>query len=109
MTALLLITVLCTALALLARRFGWACTAGMAAGGVMVLTALVCSIPTQTLLLCLLIPCIVVLPPFAAPRTLGTAACGQPWVLRARQSEGPAAAGVYYAGHLRRSAGHRPL
>ena len=31
MTALLLITVLCTALALLARRFGWACTAGMAA------------------------------------------------------------------------------
>ena len=55
MTALLLITVLCTALALLARRFGWACTAGMAAGGV--LTALVCSIPTQTLLLCLLIPC----------------------------------------------------
>ena len=26
MTALLLITVLCTALALLARRFGWACT-----------------------------------------------------------------------------------
>ena len=47
MTALLLITVLCTALALLARRFGWACTAGMAAGGVLVLTALVCSIPVS--------------------------------------------------------------
>ena len=57
MTALLLITVLCTALALLARRFGWACTAGMAAGGVMVLTALVCSIPTQTLLICQIFPC----------------------------------------------------
>ena len=43
MTALLLITVLCTVLALLARRFDWACIAGMAAGGVLVLTAL--SIP----------------------------------------------------------------
>lgn len=123
MTALLFITVLCTVLALLARRFVWACTAGMAAGGVLVLAALVCSIPTQTLLLCLLIPCTAALcrkgeadefyctrlcagsaaggtaaPPFAAPRTLGTAACSQPWVLCAWQSEGPAAAGVHYAG-----------
>lgn len=57
MTALLFITVLCTVLALLARRFVWACTAGMATGGVLVLTALVCNTPTQTLLLCLLIPC----------------------------------------------------
>ena len=64
MTALLLITVLCTALALLARRFGWACTAGMAAGG----TALVCSIPTQTLLLCLLIPCTAALWPKGGSR-----------------------------------------
>lgn len=68
MTALLLITVLCTALALLARRFGWACTAGMAAGAVLVLAALVCSIPTQTLLLCLLIPCAAALWPKGGSR-----------------------------------------
>ena len=68
MTALLLITVLCTALALLARRFGWACTAGMAAGAVLVLAALVCSIPTQTLLLCLLIPCMAALWPKGGSR-----------------------------------------
>ncbi|MEF2668693.1 MAG: hypothetical protein U0M85_00265 [Gemmiger sp.] len=68
MTALLLITVLCTALALLARRFGWACTAGMVAGGVLVLTALVCSIPTQTLLLCLLVPCTAALWPKGGSR-----------------------------------------
>ena len=67
MTALLLITVLCTALALLTRRFGWACTAGMAAGGVLVLAALVCSIPTQTLL-CLLIPCTAALWPKGGSR-----------------------------------------
>ena len=54
MTALLLITVLCTALALLARRFGWACTAGMVAGGV--------------LLLCLLIPCTAALWPKGGSR-----------------------------------------
>ena len=64
MTALLLITVLCTALTLLARRFGWACTAGMAAGGVLVLTALVCSIKTQTLL----IPCTAALWPKGGSR-----------------------------------------
>ena len=68
MTALLFITVLCTALALLARRLDWACIAGMAVGGVLVLTALVCSIPTQTLLLCLLIPCAAALWPKGGSR-----------------------------------------
>ena len=68
MTALLLITVLCTVLALLARRFDWACIAGMAVGGVLVLTALVCSIPTQTLLIFLLIPCAAALWPKGGSR-----------------------------------------
>ena len=68
MTVFLFITMLCTVLAVQARRFVWACTAGMAAGGVLVLAALVCSIPTQTLLLCLLIPCTAALWPKGGSR-----------------------------------------
>ena len=54
---------LSAALALLAHRFAWAAAAGMAAAAVEVLAALVLNIPTQTLLLCLLLPCAVALLP----------------------------------------------
>lgn len=48
---------LCTALALLARRYAWAAAAGMTAGAVLLLAALVAGMATRTLLLCLLVPC----------------------------------------------------
>lgn len=63
MIAVYIIMILCTALALLAHRYAWAAAAGMVAGAVLVLAALTVGMPTQTLLLCLLLPCAAALLP----------------------------------------------
>lgn len=63
MNTVLILAVLCTALALLARRFAWAAAAGMIAAAALLLTALVLGVSTRTLLLCLLVPCAAALLP----------------------------------------------
>ena len=55
------LTALTALLALAARRWPAAAALGMAAGAALLLTALVVGVPTRTLLLCLLAPCVVAL------------------------------------------------
>lgn len=63
MTAVYILAAVTTVLALLARCKTWAAVLGMAAGAAVVLAALVLGVPTRTMLLCLLIPCVAALWP----------------------------------------------
>lgn len=58
MTAVYILAAVTTVLALLARCKTWAAALGMVSGAAMVLAALVLGVPTRTLLLCLLVPCV---------------------------------------------------
>lgn len=58
MTAVYILAAVTTVLALLARCMTWAAALGMASGSAVVLAALVLDVPTRTMLLCLLIPCV---------------------------------------------------
>lgn len=63
MTAVYILAAVTTVLALLARCKTWAAVLGMAAGAAVLLAALVLGVPTRTLLLCLLVPCVAALWP----------------------------------------------
>lgn len=54
---------LTTVLALAAHRRAWAAALGMVSGAAVVLAALVLGVPTRTMLLCLLVPCVAALWP----------------------------------------------
>ena len=63
MTAVYILAAVTTVLALAAHRRAWAAALGMASGAAVVLAALVLGVPTRTMLLCLLIPCVAALWP----------------------------------------------
>lgn len=63
MTAVYILAAVTTVLALAAHRWAWTAALGMASGAAVVLAALVLGVPTRTLLLCLLVPCVAALWP----------------------------------------------
>lgn len=63
MTAVYILAAVTTVLALASHRWAWAAALGMASATAVVLAALVLGVPTRTLLLCLLVPCVAALWP----------------------------------------------
>ena len=63
MTAVYILAAVTTVLALASHRWAWAAALGMASGAAVVLAALVLDVPTRTMLLCLLVPCVAALWP----------------------------------------------
>ena len=63
MTAVYILAAVTTVLALASHRWAWTAALGMVSGAAVVLAALVLDVPTRTLLLCLLIPCVAALWP----------------------------------------------
>lgn len=63
MTAIYILAAVTTVLALASHRWAWTAALGMASGAAVVLAALVLGVPTRTMLLCLLIPCVAALWP----------------------------------------------
>lgn len=63
MTAVYILAAVTTVLALASHRWAWTAALGMASGAAVVLAALVLDVPTRTMLLCLLVPCVAALWP----------------------------------------------